>query len=42
MDGVAVLFVDGIPTDLYCSRKNHTAYLVDNNKKIDLKNYIKK
>jgi len=41
-DGVAVLFVDGIPTDLYCSRKNHTAYLVDNNKKIDLKNYIKK
>ena len=41
-DGVGVLFVDGVPRDLYCSRKNHTAYLVNKYKNEDLKNYIEK
>ena len=40
-DGVAVVFVDGKPTEVYSSRKNHTAYFVDKNKKINLKDYIK-
>ena len=40
-DGVAVVFVDGKPTEVYSSRKNHTAYFIDKNKKINLKEYIK-
>ena len=40
-DGVAVVFVDGKPTEVYSSRKNHTAYFLDKNKKINLKEYIK-
>ena len=40
-DGVAVLFIDGKPTEVYSSRKNHTAYFIDKNKKINLKEYIK-
>ena len=40
-DGVAVLFIDGKPTEVYSSRKNHTAYFLDKNKKINLKEYIK-
>tara|TARA_B100001250_G_scaffold62910_1_gene49317 strand:+ start:55 stop:744 length:690 start_codon:yes stop_codon:yes gene_type:complete len=40
-DGVAVLFIDGKPTEVYSSRKNHTAYFIDKDKKINLKEYIK-
>ena len=40
-DGVAVVFIDGKPTEVYSSRKNHTAYFLDKNKKINLKEYIK-
>ena len=40
-DGVAVVFVDGKPTEVYSSRKNHTAYYLDKDKKINLKEYIK-
>ena len=40
-DGVAVLFIDGKPTEVYCSRKNHNAYFINTNKKIGLKEYIK-
>ena len=40
-DGVAVLFIDGKPTEVYSSRKNHTAYFLDKNKKIKLTEYIK-
>ena len=40
-DGVAVVFIDGIPTEVYSSRKNHKAYFVDKNQKINLKDYIK-
>ena len=40
-DGVAVLFIDGKPTDVYSCRKGHDAYFVDKNKKINLKEYIK-
>ena len=40
-DGVAVLFIDGKPSQVYSSRKNHDAYFVDKNKKISLKEYIK-
>ena len=40
-DGVAVLFIDGKPTEVYSSRKNHTAYFLDKDKKINLKEYIK-
>ena len=32
-DGVAVVFVDGKPTEVYSSRKNHTAYFLDKYKK---------
>jgi len=39
-DGVAVLFVDGKPSQVYSSRKNHDAYFIDKNKKISLKEYI--
>ncbi len=40
-DGVAVLFIDGKPSQVYCSRKNHDAYFIDKNNKISLKEYIK-
>ena len=40
-DGVAVVFVDGKPSEVYSSRKNHTAYFLDKNKKINLEEYIK-
>ncbi|MDA9678673.1 Type 1 glutamine amidotransferase-like domain-containing protein [Candidatus Pelagibacter sp.] len=40
-DGVAVVFVDGKPTEVYSSRKNHTAYFLNKDKKINLKEYIK-
>ena len=40
-DGVAVLFIDGKPSEVYSSRKNHDAYFVDKNKKISLKDHIK-
>ena len=39
-DGVAVLFIDGKPSEVYSSRKNHKAYFIDTNKKISLKEYI--
>ncbi|MDA7465910.1 peptidase E [Candidatus Pelagibacter ubique] len=39
-DGVAVLFIDGKPSEVYSSRKNHKAYFIDTNKKISLKDYI--
>jgi len=41
-DGVAVLFIDGKPSEVYSSRKNHDAYFIDKNKKISLKDHIKK
>ena len=40
-DGVAVVFIDGKPTEVYSSRKNHTAYFLDKDKKINLTEYIK-
>ena len=40
-DGVAVVFIDGKPTEVYSSRINHNAYFLDKNKKINLKEYIK-
>ena len=40
-DGVAVLFIDGKPSEVYSSRKNHKAYFIDTNKKINLEEYIK-
>ena len=40
-DGVAVVFVDGKPTEVYSSRKNHAAYFLDKDKKTNLKEYIK-
>ena len=40
-DGVAVVFIDGKPTEVYSSRKNHKAYFLDKNRKINLKEYIK-
>ena len=33
-DGVAVVFVDGKPTEVYSSRKNHTAYFLDKIKRL--------
>ncbi len=41
-DGVAVLFIDGKPSEVYSSRKNHDAYFVDKSKKISLKEHIKR
>ena len=41
-DGVAVLFIDGKPSEVYSSRKNHDAYFVNKSKKISLKEHIKK
>jgi len=40
-DGVAVLFVDGKPSEVYSSRQNHDAYFIDKNIKISLKDHIK-
>ena len=40
-DGVAVVFIDGKPSEVYSSRKNHKAYFLNKNKKINLKEYIK-
>ena len=40
-DGVAVVFIDGKPTEVYSSINNHNAYFLDKNTKIDLKEYIK-
>ena len=40
-DGVAVLFIDGKPTEVYSSRKGHNAYFVNQNKQFNLKEYIK-
>jgi peptidase E len=40
-DGVAVVFVDGKPTEVYSSRKNHTAYFLNKDKKVNLEEYIK-
>ena len=40
-DGVAVLFIDGKPSDVYSARKNHNAYFVNKENKISLKEYIK-
>ena len=40
-DGVAVVFVDGKPSEVYSSRKNHTAYFLDKDKKVNLEDYIK-
>ena len=40
-DGVAVVFIDGKPTEVYSARNNHEAYFLDKNKKINLKDYIK-
>ena len=40
-DGVAVVFVEGKPSEVYSSRKNHTAYFLDKNKKVNLEEYIK-
>ena len=40
-DGVGVLFIDGKPSEVYSSRKNHDAYFIDKNKKISLKEHIK-
>tara|TARA_Y100000590_G_scaffold317183_1_gene358743 strand:- start:97 stop:792 length:696 start_codon:yes stop_codon:yes gene_type:complete len=40
-DGVAVLFIDGKPSEVYSSRKSHDAYFIDKSKKISLKEHIK-
>lgn len=40
-DGVAVVFIDGKPTEVYSTVKNHNAYFLDKNIKINLKEYIK-
>jgi peptidase E len=40
-DGVAVVFIDGKPTEVYSTVNNHNAYFLDKNKKINLKEYIK-
>ena len=40
-DGVAVLFIDEKPSEVYSSRKNHKAYFINTNKKISLKEHIK-
>ena len=40
-DGVAVVLIDGKPTEVYSTIKNHNAYFFDKNKKINLNEYIK-
>ena len=39
-DGVAVLFIDGVPTEVYSSRINHDAYYVNKHDKVSLKTHI--
>ena len=39
-DGVAVVFIDGKPTEVYSTINNQSAYFLDKNKKINLKEYI--
>ena len=41
-DGVAVVLIDGKPTEVYSTVDNHNAYFLDKSKKINLKEYIKK
>jgi hypothetical protein len=41
-DGVAVVLIDGKPTEVYSTVENHNAYFLDKNKKINLEEYIKK
>lgn len=41
-DGVAVVLIDGKPTEVYSTKNNHNAYFLDKSKKINLKEYIKK
>jgi len=38
---VAVVFIDGKPTEVYSTISNQGAYFLDKNKKINLKEYIK-
>ena len=40
-DGVAVVLIDGKPTEVYSTINNHSAYFFDKNKKINLNEYIK-
>ena len=40
-DGVAVVLIDGKPTEVYSTINNHNAYFFDKNKKINLNEYIK-
>ena len=40
-DGVAVVLIDGKPTEVYSTVENHNAYFLDKNKKVNLKEYIK-
>ena len=40
-DGVAVVFIDGKPTEVYSTINNQSAYFLDKNKKTNLKEYIK-
>ena len=40
-DGVAVVFIDGKPTEVYSTVNNQSAYFLDKNKKINLKEYIR-
>ena len=40
-DGVAVVFIDGKPSEVYSTISNQGAYFLDKNKKINLKEYIK-
>ena len=40
-DGVAVVLIDGKPTEVYSAINNHNAYFFDKNKKINLNEYIK-
>ena len=39
-DGVAVVLIDGKPTEVYSTVNNQSAYFLDKNKKINLKEYI--
>ena len=38
-DGVAVLFIDGVPSEVYSSRINHDAYYVTRHDKVSLKTF---
>ena len=39
-DGVAVVFIDGKPTEVYSTINNQSAYILNKNNKINLKEYI--